>query len=283
MSGFELTGETISLFLGVLTLTGSAITFFVQRHRDKHAEKVASKQKEIELDRQQALERVRWQLSGIVGPMHRLYKTQNTVVLNFIQQEDAKLGMEHHIQAIQGDNKWIPLFRKEFVMSFLENPQSAEAKRYRNFVARRLKPIYTRIRELVLTHGSDLDFPTQEEWLAKYDRASVTSPIVGSPNTNVILDTYVAWTLEFDDILESWAKDEDFQQMQPTTVVAWTICNELVDTLYENAKTKEAKYNKHVKVHTNVLDVDLANQLNRSLLISSYRDNNTAADEIGNV
>ena len=92
MSGFELTGETISLFLGVLTLTGSAITFFVQRHREKHAEAVATQQKEIELDRQQALERVRWQLSGIVGPIHRLYKTQNTVVLNFIQQEDAKLA-----------------------------------------------------------------------------------------------------------------------------------------------------------------------------------------------
>jgi len=36
-------------------------------------------------------------------------------------------------------------------------------------------------------------------------------------------------------------------------------------------------------VHKNVLDVDLANQLNRSLLISSYRDNTAAADEIGNV
>ncbi len=271
--------ETVGISLGILTLMGSAVTFFVQRRQEKRNEAIANRNKEMELDRQQALERIRWQLGSIVGPLHRLYKTQNTVILNYMQQEDAKHGMDHHIQAIKGGNVWITMFRNDFLKPFLDNPASPEAQRYRNFVSRRLSPIITRFRELVLSHGSDLDLPTQEEWFAKYDQQRVTSPIIGSPNVNVILDTYCAWTLEFDDIIESWA-EEDFTRAQPTTVVAWAICNDLVDLLYENAKTKEAKYNKHVTVHKNVVDADgLGDQLKSSL--KSYRD--LVPDQIENV
>ena len=277
MSDFN-TETTVGITLGILTLMGSAVTFFVQRSQEKRNEAIADRNKEMELDRQQALERIRLQLERIVGPIHRLYKTQNTVILNYIQQRDAKDGMDHMLQAIKGDNAWIPLFREGFLKPFLDDPTSEEAKRYRNFVSRRLSPLYTRIRELVLSYGSDLDLPTQEEWLAKYDQQRVTSPIVGSPNTNVILDTFCAWTLEFDDIVASWA-EEDFTRMQPTTVVAFTIVNDLIDLLYENAKTKEAKYNKHVTVNKNVVDADLTNHLYRSL--KTYRDEVPA--EIDNV
>ena len=46
--------------------------------------------------------------------------------------------------------------------------------------------------------------------------------------------------------------------MQPTTKVAWIIVNDVIDLLYDNAKEKEATYNKHVKVHKNVLHVKQA-------------------------
>ena len=55
-------------------------------------------------------------------------------------------------------------------------------------------------------------------------------------------------SLEFDDIVKSWGENY-FRRMQPSTVVNWLICNELIDILYDNAKMKEATYNKHVKMH----------------------------------
>ena len=41
------------------------------------------------------------------------------------------------------------------------------------------------------------------------------------------------------------------------------IANDLIDQLYDNAKLKEAKYNKHVKVHRNILNRDAVSQMTR--------------------
>ena len=269
MSEFAFDPDTLAMIMGVLTLFGSAITYFVQRNQEKRQSIVQRDQEKRqeakeELDRQLALERVRKQLTHFVGPLHRLFKTHTTVTINYFKNSGH--GMDHMLTSmkLKGCNYWIHLFKEDFLLPFIDNPNSSEAKHYRNLVARRLKPLYTRIRELVLVHGSDLaDLPSQEEWLEMYDQASVTSPILGSLNTNVIFDTFSAWTLEFDDIIESWA-EEDYERMQPTIVVNWCVLNELVDLLFDNAKEKEAKYNKHVKLHKNVVDKSMEEQLARS-------------------
>jgi hypothetical protein len=94
---------------------------------------------------------------------------------------------------------------------------------------------------------------------------AVTSPYNGSINVNVIFDTYCAWTLEFDDIIESWM-EEDYRRMQPDIRFAGMICNDLVDLLYDNAKEKEARYNKHVKVHRNTLQLTDDNKVKQSVI-----------------
>jgi len=262
-SKFAMDGETLAVILGLLTVIGSVITYFIQRRQDKIDEVESEKKKAVELDRDQALERVRIQMSGFVGPLHRLWKTQSVVTRSYTKQ--AGHGMFHFVKAVEskGLAHWFVLFDPDSLQPFIDNPDSFEAQLYRNCISRSIKQLYTRIRELVLMHGSDLaDMPTQEEWLLKYDRESVTSPFNGSLNVNVILDTYVAWTLEFDDIVESWGEN-DFRRMQPNTVVAWLIANDLIDQLYDNAKMKEAKYNKHVKVHRNILNRDAVSQMTR--------------------
>ncbi|VEU43729.1 unnamed protein product [Pseudo-nitzschia multistriata] len=246
--------EFLAVCLASLTVVGSIVTFFMQRARDRVEEKEAERKAEDELDRQQALERVRTQLSTYVGPLHRLYKTQNTILMQY--RKENEMHNNHLFRAMhhKGSFYWSQCFHPETLQAFLEDPFSPGARAYRNMVVRRLKPVYTRIRELVLNHAGDLaDMPTQGEWLRKYDRESVLSPFTNSIHANVIFDTYTAWTFEFDDIIESWTTDEDFSLVQPTTRVAWLICNDLVDLLYENAKDKEAKYNKHVKVHKNIV------------------------------
>jgi hypothetical protein len=275
---FAIDGETLAVFLGILTVIGSVITYFIQRRQDKIDEVESEKKKAAELDRDQALERVRIQMSGFVGPIHRLWKTQSTVMRSYTEQTGH--GMFHFAKAAiaKGKAHWFVLFDPGFLQPLIDNPETFEAQLYRNFISRQVKQLYTRIRELVLMHGSDLaDMPTQEEWLLKYDRESVTSPYNGSLNVNVIFDTYVAWTLEFDDIVESWGEN-DFRRMQPNTVVAWLIANDLVDQLYDNAKMKEAKYNKHVKVHRNIVDRDAVSQMTR--LFSSTEEMLDSTDEI---
>lgn len=245
--------DTLAVALGLLTLIGSVVTYFLQQSRDRHEQAIADKKKEADLDREQALERVRKQLSVFIGPMHRLYKTQATVMTQY--GKNSGHGIKNMIEAMtkKGKSYWMTIMAPDFLQPFIDDPMSFEAVCYRNLVSRRLKPLYTQIRELILAHGSDLaDMPSQEEWLQKYDEESVTSPHVGSMNINVIFDTYSAWSLEFDDIVESW-KENDFRRMQPTTKVPILICNDLIDMLYHNAKMKEAKYNKHVKVHTNTI------------------------------
>ncbi|MGK3736217.1 MAG: hypothetical protein ACI8RD_000729 [Bacillariaceae sp.] len=261
---FTIDGETLAVLLGLLTVIGSAVTFFVQRHRDRIDEIESERKKAADLDRDQALERVRKQMSSFVGPIHRLWKTQSTVSRSYLDQTGHS-GMAHFVKAAVNGGKahWFQMYEPDFLQPFIDNPDSFEAQMYRNYISRQLKQLYTRIRELVLSHGSDMaDMPTQEEWLLKYDRESVTSPFNGSLNVNVILDTYVVWSLEFDDIVESWGEN-DFRRMQPKTVVAWLIANDLVDQLYDNAKMKEATYNKHVKVHRNIIEYDAVSHMTR--------------------
>jgi hypothetical protein len=275
---FVIDGETLAVLLGILTVIGSVIAYFIQRRQDKIDEVESEKKKAAELDRDQALCRVRKQMSGFIGPMHRLWKTNSTVWRSYV--EETGHGMSHFAKAAMAKGKahWFLMFDPDFLQPFIDNPMTFEAQIYRNFISRQLKELFTRIRELVLMHGSDLaDMPTQEEWLLKYDRESVTSPYNGSFNVNVILDTYVAWTLEFDDIVESWGEN-DFRRMQPNTVVAWLIANDLVDQLYDNAKMKEATYNKHVKVHKNIVDRDSISQMTR--MFGSTEEMLDSADEI---
>ena len=214
---------------------------------------------ENDLDREQALARVRLQLSEFIGPMHRLWKTQSTIVMHYLKQSGHGFDHMPEVVARKGQAYWMTLMREDFLLEFVEDPHSFEAVNYRNVVTRRLKPMYTRIRELVLIHMSDLaDMPTQEEWLNRYREEDITSPYNGSMNINVIFDTYTAWTLEFDDIVESWAEG-DFRRMQPTIKFAFLICNDLIDLLYDNAKAKEARYNKHVTVHRNTIQMNTDN------------------------
>ena len=132
-------------------------------------------------------------------------------------------------------------------------------------VIRQFKPLFTRMRELILLHGTDLaDMPSQDEWFERYpNKESITSPIHGSMHINVIFDTFSAWTYEFDDIIESWTNDKDYRRMQPSVEVNWRVLNELVDLLHDNAKEKESKYNKHVKIHKNVANPEAMAQLSR--------------------
>merc|ERR1711966_550620 len=110
------------------------------------------------------------------------------------------------------------------------------------------------------------------------DRRTVLSPITKSVNIFTIFDSFTAWTYEFDDIIQSWpllnnnnnnddddddddddnnneTSDNDANNhnmmLQPETVVNWFCLNDLIDLLYDNAKEKERKYNKHVSVHSN--------------------------------
>ena len=55
-SKFAIDGETLAVFLGLLTVIGSVITYFIQRRQDKIDEVESEKKKAAELDRDQALE-----------------------------------------------------------------------------------------------------------------------------------------------------------------------------------------------------------------------------------
>ena len=253
--------DTFAIGVGVVTLIGTVIGFFVQRARDKKDEAGAKLKEDEDRDREFALERVRKQLSILVGPLQRLWKTQTT--LNMAYRRESGHGFDDFPKAIieRGQAYWMTNLEDDFLKPFIDDPHSYEAKLYRNFVTRRLKPIWTRVRELVLAHMSDLaDMPTQEEWLQRYTQEDITSPYTGSVNINVIYDSYTAYTFEFDDIVESWAEG-DFQRMQPTTKVPFLVCNVLIDLLYENAKGKEAKYNKHVTFHKNTMQANLEDQI----------------------
>ena len=247
--------EFLAVLLAVFTLLGSAVAFFLQKARDRREQKDADERSAGEIDRQQALERVREQLRLYVGPLHRLYKTQNTILQQYRLQHNTKTHLHYKVaMARKGRFHWAQCFSPESLAPFLENPHSPEAKIYRNMITRRQKPVYTRVRDLVLEHAANLaDMPTQEEWLQEFTREAALSPYTFSVNANVIFDTYTAWTFEFDDIIENWTTEEDFTFMQPTTKVAWLIVDHVVDLLYDNAKEKEARYNKHVKVHKNFL------------------------------
>mmetsp|Transcript_4930 Transcript_4930/g.14297 ORF Transcript_4930/g.14297 Transcript_4930/m.14297 type:complete len:316 (-) Transcript_4930:786-1733(-) len=251
-----LDAEFLAYLVALVTVIVSVIGYFVQRERERRKEAEADQEAASDLDRRQALERVRLQLSVFIGPLHRSFKTLNTCMAQYrIAMGDNK---KRWLKAIKykGRNYWMPAFDPEALEQFIQDPATIEAKRYRNMVSRRVKPIYTRVRELILDHSSDLaDMPTQEEWLQKHTEESVLSPYTGSININVIIDTLNVWSYEFDDIIESW-EEGDFTRMQPETHVAWLICNDLIDTLYDTAKEKEVLHSNRVRVHKNVEQAD---------------------------
>ena len=248
--------DSFAIAVGSLTLVGSVITYFIQRNQERNDAIEAKLKEDEDLDREQALSRVRNQLAVFVGPMHRLWKIQGATIAQYTLVSGH--GFDYLMRSAneKGRAFWMTMMADEFVTPFIKNPDSFEAVLYRNFVTRRLKPTYTKIRNLIENQLTDLaDMPTQEEWLTRYNEEDIMSPYNGSLNINVIFDSYAVWTLEFDDIVESWA-DGDFRRMQPTTLIPFLICNDLIDILYENAKTKEAKYNKHVSVHKNTIQTN---------------------------
>jgi len=209
------------------------------------------------------------QLSVYIGPLHRLCKSHNTFILQY--RLEHNLGLPHLTNAVQQQqheyyDPWIQFLpNDDYLNDFIAQPMSGAAQRYRTDVIHRWKPLYTQIRTLVLTHSSDLaDMPTQEEYLARYEEHSIMSPYVGSINIHVIFDTYTVFTYEFDAIIAAWDQ-HDYTRMQPSTKVAWTVCNYIVDFLYDNAKQKQASYNQHVKVHQNT------RQSNRNTIADLHR------------
>jgi len=255
--------ETFAIVTGAMTLIGSIIAYFAQGYQERNDAIEAKEKEEDDLDRSQALERVRNQLSTLIGPMHRLWKVQTTI--SMVYRNESGHGFSDYPHAVEnrGQSFWMTMFDDEFLNDFIEDPQSIKANLYRNFVRRRLRPIYTRIRELVLSHMSDLaDMPPQEEWLQRYNEEDVKSPHTKSVNINVIFDSYVAFTFEFDDVIEGW-EDGCFRRMQPRTRYPMLICNDLIDLLYDRCKEKEAKYNKHVTVHKNIINVSLSDQMSQ--------------------
>ena len=68
--------DQFAIGIGVLTVLGSIIGYFVQQYRDRQDAAEAKIKEDEDLDRQQALQRARKQLSVLVGPLHRLWKTQ---------------------------------------------------------------------------------------------------------------------------------------------------------------------------------------------------------------
>ena len=264
--------DQFAIGIGVLTVLGSIIGVFIQRYRERQDAAEAKIKEDEDLDRAQALERVREQLSILVGPLHRLWKTQSIIGIRYRRQSGHGLGDYSEAILKQGRSYWMTQLRDEFLQPFIDDPYSYDAVLYRNFVTKRCKTIYTRIRELILSHMSDLaDMPPQEEWLERFTNEDVMSPHTGSLNINVIFDSYTAYTFEFDDIIDSWAQ-EDFRRMQPTTVVPWLICNNLVDLLFDNAKEKEARYNKHITVHKNVIQQDFVAEIRNNESKGTDRD-----------
>ena len=248
--------DTFAIAIGVVTVIGSVIAYFLQQERERKDAIEAQIKEDQLLDRAQALERVRRQLSVLIGPMHRSFKILIATVAQYTIDSGHGFGHIPEILKQKGEAYWSKQFRDDFLEPFIDDPYSFEAVMYRNFVTRRYKPMYTRVRELVLCHMGDLaDMPEQEKWLERWDEADVMSPYNGSINVNVIFDTFVVYTYEYDDIIESWA-EEDFRRMQPSTRFTIAICNDLIDYLYDQAKDKEAKYNKHVTVHKNKVQLD---------------------------
>ena len=251
--------EQVYIGLALVGALASFVTFLMQRKQERLDGIDAQIKEDTELDRQQALERVRQQLSVFVGPMHRLWKTQSTMQLRLLHSMEYDFDWERIAKDMSERKKsvyWTPIFPREFVAPFLDDPHSQRAILYRNFVKRQLQPIYKQIRTLVLNHMSDLaDMPTQEEWLQRFPNQDIiTSPYTGSININVIFDSYTSWTYEFDDIIESW-NEGDYTRVQPYNLVSGIICNDLIDLLYDKAKEKEARYNQHVSVHKNTRQI----------------------------
>ena len=332
--------EMSGILFAAVTVLGSIVTFFIQRNKDRQGVIEQNAKECANNDRQLALDRVRIQIRDFVGPVHRLYKTMNTIMCQYCHSTGH--GMQHFLFAMERKQGrcWMKLFRDDFLQELLittnernttptsttrinnaeiresnignvsalssssnNNSERVEVgvgvvlndtntlERYTNFIIRQLQPIYTSIRNLILRHGSDLaDMPSQEEWLIRHpDRRTVLSPITKSVNIFTIFDSFTAWTYEFDDIIQSWpllnnnnnnddddddddddnnneTSDNDANNhnmmLQPETVVNWFCLNDLIDLLYDNAKEKERKYNKHVSVHSNKLEnQDIASQL----------------------
>jgi hypothetical protein len=275
--------DTMAMVVAVLTLMGSIVAYFIRQSQSQKEEEEAKRKEAEGFDRALALDRARKQLSIFVGPMQRSWKTQNTILWHYFKHSGHGIDHLHEVISKKGQAYWMTIFQEDFLKPFVDDPQSFDAVMYRNLVKRRLKPLYTKIRELALAHMSDLaDMPTQEEWLARYSKEDITSPHNGSMNIHVNFDTYNAWTLEFDDIVESWAEG-DFRRMQPAIRVSWMICSEVIKFLYENAKDKEAKYNRHVTPHTNKLQMDLVNNRVRENVrvdfLQSFDDDDDDNDE----
>jgi hypothetical protein len=189
--------DTFAIAIGVLTVIGTVIAYFLQAREDRISAREQQQKEDDNFDREQALDRVRKQESVLIGPLHRLWKTQN--VVNMVYRKQSGHGFYDFPIALEKKGKffWMTYFMDSHLEPFIENPHSFEAVVYRNFVTRQLKPIYTKIRDLILNHMSDLsDMPTQVSMLHFVsDSIIVFHPVFGSHNCNdtICFDSKDEW------------------------------------------------------------------------------------------
>jgi hypothetical protein len=161
--------DTFAIVIAVLTSIGAVIGYFMQQDRERKDAAEAKEKEDADLDREQALERARHQIAVFIGPMHRSFKVYNTIISHYILSSGHGIGSFAKMLETKGQSYWASVFDDEFLAPFIDDPHSFEAVKFRNFIVRQMKPIYSKIRDLILDHMSDLaDMPTQEEWLTRW-------------------------------------------------------------------------------------------------------------------
>ena len=106
--------DTLTIIIGVLTVLGSVIAYFIQRDQDRKDAIEAKRKEDEELDRSQGLERVRKQLSLLIGPLHRLWKTHTTITMCY--QRESGHGMADYRECIRnkGESYWITYLMDDY-------------------------------------------------------------------------------------------------------------------------------------------------------------------------
>ena len=123
--------DNLALYLATISALVTVAGYFLQRNIERREQAEAEKQQLEETDRQQALDRVRRQLSVYVGPLHRLIKTQNSTFMQCRQSMGVGLPRGR-------SGYWDQFFPEEIFAPFIEDPQSLEARQYRAAVVHRL-------------------------------------------------------------------------------------------------------------------------------------------------
>ena len=239
--------QAVSSLGFLVTGIASIVAFFAKSYADAAAHKTAEAEKQADLDREQALTRVRLQISTFVGPLHRSFKCFNTALMSYQQSTTLDGKMHQHIPAAWKSKKyWTPVFDDLIVAGYIASPDSPEAVRYRTFITARFQPLWRISRDLIIAHASDLaELPLDVDWEEKHPKETRMSPYTFSSHTLVPFDSLVNWSYEFDEIVSEWERGI-FLRMQPFVALPIRLLIDNVDHQFATAKEKEAKYNPHV-------------------------------------